>query len=131
MTNDSFVVAARVDKETSEALSKLLEMTKLRRSDYVRDVIKRDLRERGLITREANDVEKFSLAYYERLVGPQRCKTCGGPLGLIQCYPHPSGWPVEGSDEKLWLYKTCARCGYQWALWKLGVSISGEDESHE
>lgn len=131
MTENNLVVAARVDEEISEALSKLLQMNpKLRRSDYVREVIKRDLQERGLITREANDVEKFSLAYYERLVGPQRCKTCGGPLGPIQCYPHQSGWPVKGSDEKLWLYKTCARCGYQWSLLKLGVPRPG-DENHE
>lgn len=40
----------------------------------------------------------------------------------IEHYDHDGGWPVLGFKERQWLYVTCPRCGYQWALWKLGVS---------
>lgn len=36
--------------------------------------------------------------------------------------PHDGGWTVPGFLPKLWLYKVCPKCGYQMALWKMGVS---------
>jgi len=48
----------------------------------------------------------------------------------IKGYPHDGGWKVPGvagdPDESglYWLYITCPGCGYEWAIWKLGVSRS-------
>jgi hypothetical protein len=39
----------------------------------------------------------------------------------IKAYPHDGGWKVKGLDGLWWLYITCPKCGYDWALWKLGV----------
>jgi hypothetical protein len=50
-----------------------------------------------------------------------KCPTCEGVLGYIENYDHNGGWNVEGFQRKQWLYKTCRKCGYQWALWKLGI----------
>lgn len=50
----------------------------------------------------------------------------------ILYYPHSGGWPVPGLAGTYWLYITCPKCGYQWALWKLGVPRTlqvGEDAS--
>jgi hypothetical protein len=53
------------------------------------------------------------------------CRWCLASLKdePIKGYPHPSGWRIEGlpENEKYWLYVECPECGYQWALWKLGV----------
>ncbi len=40
-------------------------------------------------------------------------------LGAVEMYEHDGGVFVEGEKEKQWVYFTCSRCGYQWALWKL------------
>ena len=42
----------------------------------------------------------------------------------IRAYPHDGGWKVPGLNGLWWLYITCPRCGYEWAIWKLGVSRS-------
>lgn len=42
----------------------------------------------------------------------------------IKGYPHDGGWPVVGLQGLWWLYITCPKCGYEWAIWKLGVSRS-------
>jgi hypothetical protein len=48
----------------------------------------------------------------------------------IRGYPHSGGWKVPGlkgdpdEDGRYWLYIHCPTCGYDWALWKLGVSRS-------
>jgi len=40
----------------------------------------------------------------------------------ISYYLHSAGWKIKGLTTGLfWLYKICPGCGYQWALWKLGV----------
>jgi hypothetical protein len=41
---------------------------------------------------------------------------------IIWGYPHEAGWEIEESDELQWLYITCPVCGYDHAIWKLGVS---------
>jgi hypothetical protein len=46
----------------------------------------------------------------------------------IRAYPHSGGWKIPGlkgdpdEDGRYWLYISCPGCGYEWALWKLGVS---------
>jgi hypothetical protein len=40
---------------------------------------------------------------------------------LIKMYSHENGWQVDGHFERQWLYITCPKCKYDWALWKLGV----------
>jgi hypothetical protein len=44
-------------------------------------------------------------------------------LGYIEFYtnfyPHGGGVFVEGLDGKQWVYFTCKRCHYKWALWKI------------
>lgn len=64
----------------------------------------------------------LTLQAYERQVEGQKCRWCGADLPAnIQFYPHPNGWDVVGYQHKLWLYVRCPRCGYDWALWKLGI----------
>lgn len=31
------------------------------------------------------------------------------------------GWEVEGFIYEQWLFFLCPECGYQWAIWKIGV----------
>ncbi len=54
-----------------------------------------------------------------------KCRWCNTSLDgePIRAYPHSAGWTVEGIEGKQWLYIVCPRkkCGYQWAIWKLGV----------
>lgn len=49
---------------------------------------------------------------------------CGTPLLPVDLehYDHDGGWYVEGFDEKQWLYLECPDCGYQTALWKIGIT---------
>ena len=63
----------------------------------------------------------LTLGDYE-LKCPNICPDCGGWLGPIEHYEHSGGWAVAGFEKHQWLYKTCQKCGYQWALWKLGVA---------
>ena len=60
---------------------------------------------------------------YGKQIQEDKC-SCGfeGLKDLpIEHYPHSAGWIIDGFAEKQWLYVTCPECGYQWALWKLGV----------
>ena len=66
---------------------------------------------------------KVKLEDYEKLVEGKRCRWCGTELPpKIEYYAHPGGWEVEGFPTLLWLYVTCPKCNYDWALWKLGIS---------
>jgi len=51
-----------------------------------------------------------------------KCCWCGSPLHAqdLKRYPHGDGWTVDG-EGKQWLYIPCRKCGYEWAIWKLGV----------
>lgn len=40
-------------------------------------------------------------------------------LGEAEMYPHDHGEYVAGKEGKQWIYFTCKRCGYQWAIWKI------------
>jgi hypothetical protein len=52
-----------------------------------------------------------------------RCRWCDSDLPEeIDAYPHDDGWWVEGESTKMWLSIHCQKCGYDWSLWKLGVS---------
>jgi len=64
-----------------------------------------------------------TLADYKNMIFETHCRDCGHALlsSPIQTYPHDAGWTVQGYEEKQWLYITCPGCGYEWALWKLGV----------
>jgi uncharacterized protein with PIN domain len=77
----------------------------------------------------------LSLAEYRELAleASSRCRDCGASLRRrpIEHYPHSRGWRVTDFAEKLWLYITCGRCGYGWALWKLGVPQHEEVFPHE
>lgn len=45
--------------------------------------------------------------------------------GVLQFYPHSSGWPVLRVPPpfnlvaKYWIYVVCSKCGYEWAIRKL------------
>jgi hypothetical protein len=63
-----------------------------------------------------------TLAEYRAMVTRNKCLWCGNPLPEeIRYYEHADGWLVRGMENKQWLYLYCARCEYEWALWKLGV----------
>lgn len=61
---------------------------------------------------------KLSLKQYEML-SLSRCPRDNALLSEVKRYPHSEGYPVEGFTEKQWLYKTCSKCRYDWALWKI------------
>jgi hypothetical protein len=63
-----------------------------------------------------------SKPFYDK-IKDYTCSFCGSSLkGVpISYYPHDAGWTVSGLVGKFWLYLVCPKCGYQWALWKLGV----------
>jgi len=68
-------------------------------------------------------VSKLKLEKYYKLVRNKKCVMCKRPLPrIILHYPHPNGWKVEGYSKPQWLYIECLYCGYQNALWKLGVN---------
>jgi len=75
--------------------------------------------------KKSREAPKPTLEDYRKQITRDECDGgCGfkGLKGLpIEHYDHDGGWPVEGFKEKQWLYVTCPKCGYQWALWKLGV----------
>jgi len=61
---------------------------------------------------------------YRKQIKKDKCRWCGfeGLKELpIEYYPHSGGWSVDGIPHKVWLYITCPKCKYSWALWKLGV----------
>jgi hypothetical protein len=51
---------------------------------------------------------------------------CGASLeGLALCgYDHSDGWKVPGIEKRQWLWLHCVNCGYDFAIWKLGVPRS-------
>ncbi len=61
---------------------------------------------------------------YKELITNFKC-SCGTDLKdePIHAYAHDGGWEVEGHGL-MWLWITCPGCGYQHAIWKLGVSRS-------
>ena len=49
---------------------------------------------------------------------------CGFDLSrelLVYYVPHRDGWTVKGEEQKVWLYVKCPKCGYDMAIWKMGV----------
>jgi hypothetical protein len=60
--------------------------------------------------------------YRKHMISPN-C-LCGRHLTLdpiIYYTPHPDGYTVKGEPQKCWLYVKCPSCGYDMALWKMGV----------
>ena len=67
-----------------------------------------------------------TLEEIRKLIKIKTCRWCDDKVSLIDSpiehYDHSGGWNVKGFPVKQWLYIVCPKCGYQWALWKLGVS---------
>lgn len=63
-------------------------------------------------------------APFEKQIKDNQCRWDNTDLSKvpISAYPHFAGWTVEGLKEKQGLFKMCPKCGYDWALWKLGVN---------
>ena len=72
------------------------------------------------------DNEAPTLHWYDA-AAQQKCPRCNVKLGYVEHYPHSGGWRVDGLEPRQWLYKNCPKCGYDWALWKIGV-LCGEGE---
>lgn len=71
-----------------------------------------------------NRLEDFELNLkdYGKLVRGKACRSCGHNLpARVKHYPHAGGWILAGHTERQWLYVHCSRCGYDNALWKLGI----------
>lgn len=49
--------------------------------------------------------------------------SCGALLTYddLEHYDHADGYNVAEFESKQWLYLKCDECGYQMALWKLGI----------
>lgn len=65
----------------------------------------------------------MTLEDYAKLIVGQTCRWCGTtlPAEKIEHYTHPDGWLVSGFEMPQWLFVHCPKCGYDHALWKLGV----------
>jgi len=69
--------------------------------------------------------EPLTLTQIRARIRRWRCINCGA--NLRGCRIHstldPGGWKVKVRQgwSKLWLWIECPKCGYQNALWKLGV----------
>lgn len=66
----------------------------------------------------------MELEEYYKQIKIDTCKWCDySPLSseTIKCYEHEGGWIVDGFTKRMWLFITCPKCDYEWALWKLGV----------
>jgi len=82
------------------------------------------------------------MTYYERVLSQEQAKPFLEKIGrdnlvckfgynhsesvslqgeAIHAYPHDAGWKVKGIQGLHWLYIICPKCGYQWALHKLGL----------
>jgi len=72
---------------------------------------------------------KPTLADYARAIVDTECRWCGRSLKhrRVDHYDHSDGWPVHGFDRLQWLSIKCPKCGYDWALWKLGVPRHEKD----
>jgi len=73
--------------------------------------------------------EPLTLTQLRARIRRWRCVSCGANLRgcRIQYRLHPDGWKVKVRLGwcKLWLWVECPKCGYQNALWKLGVPRYG------
>lgn len=49
-----------------------------------------------------------------------KCKLCDTNFDNdeIEMYAHPSGWKIDGLEERQWLYIRCKKCDYDNALFK-------------
>ncbi len=70
----------------------------------------------------------MNLEDYKNLITIPLCQWCNSKNETIvltnepiEHYDHSGGWTVDGLKGKQWLYITCPKCEYQWALSKLGV----------
>lgn len=76
----------------------------------------------------ANPDEAMTEQEYLELCKTAKCKWDQAPLTPdLQMYNHSGGWSVKDKLGKLlvhkqWLSRACTKCGYEWSLWKLGVS---------
>jgi hypothetical protein len=58
-----------------------------------------------------------------KVLGRDKCRNCGASLTHrpVLGYLHDGGWIVPGIPGRYWLYISCSKCHYEWALWKLGL----------
>ena len=68
-------------------------------------------------TRNAN---VKSLGEYERIT-LKSCPGCGGRLERLQAFPNEEGWKVKEYPHRMWLFKKCRKCGYEWPATYLGA----------
>jgi len=66
----------------------------------------------------------FGMEALRRMQAERRntdCRWCQADLNLpTYGAPHDGGWNVPGMGLN-WLWLHCDKCGYDWALWKLGL----------
>jgi hypothetical protein len=64
-----------------------------------------------------NSIQKIT-----RVTGIKRCH-CGGELFGVLTFDHCGGVSIPGFGEPQWLFLHCEKCGYDTALWKLGIDV--------
>jgi len=76
---------------------------------------------------------KASLAVYRSKIKTFDCLSCKADLSKapISFYPHALGWKLWGLKFRQWLFIRCTHCGYDIALWKLGVQRPDDIERIE
>jgi hypothetical protein len=69
----------------------------------------------------APTIEEYRKALKE--LGDDTCFWCKAELDYenLEHYDHSNGVPIDGHEEKQWLYTVCPSCEYQWAWHKLLV----------
>jgi hypothetical protein len=70
--------------------------------------------------------------YFHDLFMKAGCLTafCKG-FGQIFMFRDPdTGTPVQGQDDKWWVFMECDECGYQTAWWKAEQRVQAEENRH-
>lgn len=64
-----------------------------------------------------------SAQLYKKLISDPHCH-CGFDLSKepVQAHDHSDGWEVKEVEPFQWLWIACPKCGYDTAIWKMGVS---------
>jgi len=71
-----------------------------------------------------DEAQEFRKQYESIKFGHGTRCLCGYDLRnepIVYYIPHGDGWTIREEKEKVWLYVKCPKCGYDMAIWKMGV----------
>lgn len=66
--------------------------------------------------------EEIAQKFREQYIDPAcLCDLDLTTFPILYYTPHEGGFKIPGEKEKCWLYVRCPKCGYDMAVWKMGV----------